>query len=524
LNPYLCSAQELSYEIIIKMFKRFLSSVILSMAPFASAVILSQPYYVSTSGSDSNTGTLSMPFLTIAKAVTMVSAGQTIYVRGGTYNLSSTISISKSGTANAYINLFAYQGERPILDFSGQTYSSSNRGVKITGSYWHIKGFDITNAGDNGMIISGGTYNVIEFCSFYRNKDSGLQLDNGAAYDTIKNCDSYFNADPATSYGNADGFSPKLTVGTGNYFYGCRAWRNTDDGWDGYLSTSDDVSTTLVNCWSFENGYLEDGTDPGSAANGNGFKMGGSSTLLLRHNFTLKQCLSFNNKAKGFDQNNNKGSMTLYNCSGYNNIVANYRITAALATGKTLIVKNCLDLNNDAEIGSFATQEKNSWLMFTISSSDFVSVTPDGVTGARKSDGSLPDITYMHLAPGDRMVDAGVNVGLPYAGTAPDLGCFETALTGVDDIYSANMAECYPNPAGNTVTLHLSLARGGHCEVSLFDVSGRFVRMIVDEEIDSGEQYRTIDLSDLKKGLFVYRIDLNGTKIASGKLIRQVNP
>jgi hypothetical protein len=49
-----------------------------------------------------------------------------------------------------------------------------------------------------------------------------------------------------------------------------------DDGWDGYLRGADDVSTTLENCWSFENGYLEDGTDAGANANGNGFKMWGS--------------------------------------------------------------------------------------------------------------------------------------------------------------------------------------------------------------------------------------------------------
>lgn len=41
----------------------------------------SQPYYVSTTGSDSNSGTLASPFRTIAKAVSVVKAGETIYVR-----------------------------------------------------------------------------------------------------------------------------------------------------------------------------------------------------------------------------------------------------------------------------------------------------------------------------------------------------------------------------------------------------------------------------------------------------------
>ncbi len=498
---------------------KYLISILISVLIFLSHGISSaQPYYVSPSGSDSNTGTISSPFLTIGKAVTKVSAGQTIYLRGGTYNLTSTITISKSGTASAYINLFAYQSERPVLNFSGQAFGS--RGVQLSGSYWHVKGIDITMAGDNGLYIGGGNYNVIEYCSFYRNKDSGLQLCSGSAYDTIRNCDSYFNADP-TDYGDADGFAVKMDVGTGNYFYGCRSWRNCDDGWDGYLRGTDDVSTTIVNCWAFENGYFEDGTDAGVNANGNGFKMGGSDDKTLKHNFTLKQCLAFNNKAKGFDQNNNQGSMTLYNCSGYNNIVANYRIKTTLTdASKKLIVKNCLDLDNDAEIGSFAIQEKNSWLLYTIGSSDFVSVDTSGVRARRKSDGSLPDITYMHLAPGDRMIDAGVNVGLPYAGSAPDLGCFETNLTGVDKIYSTSEIVYYPNPVISTMTIHMELLRGGHCEAALFDMSGRFMRMIIDEDIEPGEFSLTSDFSDMKDGLYICRININGVRIASGKIMK----
>ena len=164
------------------------------------------------------------------------------------------------------------------------TISSTNRAVTLSGSYWHIKGIDIKGAGDNGMNISGSN-NIIEFCAFYENHYTGLQLSGGASNNQIINCDSYFNSDPAQ--GNADGFAPKLNVGTNNYFYGCRAWQNSDDGWDGYLRPSNDVSTTLENCWCFSNGYLSDGSP--SSGNGNGFKMGGSDNKDLMHNFTFKK-------------------------------------------------------------------------------------------------------------------------------------------------------------------------------------------------------------------------------------------
>jgi len=126
----------------------------------------------------------------------VVQAGETIYVRGGTYSLTATITLDKSGTENTRISLLAYPGEKPVLDFSNQTLCTSNRGVVLTVSYWHIKGFGITGAGDNDVLISGGNNNIIELCNFCRNRDSGLQIDNGASGNTIINCDSYFNADP----------------------------------------------------------------------------------------------------------------------------------------------------------------------------------------------------------------------------------------------------------------------------------------------------------------------------------------
>jgi pectate lyase-like protein/List-Bact-rpt repeat protein/type IX secretion system substrate protein len=377
--------------------------------------------YVSPAGSDSAAGTFAQPFRTIPHAVSVAVAGDTIYVRGGTHVYSTTISISKSGTAPNRYYLFAYPGERPLLDFSSMPFSSSNRGIRLSGSYWYIKGLDIKGAGDNGMNLSGSN-NTIEFCSFFENQDTGLQLGGGASNNQIINCDAYYNKDP--SQGNADGFAPKLDVGTGNYFYGCRSWQNSDDGWDGYLRPSDDITTTYENCWCFKNGYLKDGTP--STGNGNGFKLGGSDLKNLRHNFILRNCVSFDNRVKGFDQNNNVGSITLYNCTAYNN-GTNYKIDAPLDSGKTLTVINCDVLGPYGSLGSFAIQQTNSWLPgFTVTSADFQSIDPSGATAPRKPDGSLPDVTFMHLAPGSGLIDAGTDIGLPFNGSAPDLGAFET--------------------------------------------------------------------------------------------------
>ena len=500
------------------LLQKYLSALVLMSA--VSSVASGQPWYVATTGSDSNAGTLSSPFKSIEKAVSVVKGGETIYLRGGTYNLTATITLSKSGAENTVISVIAYPGEVPVLNFSAQTQSSGNRGLVLTGSWWHIKGISITGAGDNGMIISGGNNNLIDQCSFYRNRDTGLQIDNGASDNQVRNCDSYFNADPPDN-DDADGFAPKLTAGSGNSFYGCRAWRNSDDGWDGYLRGTNDITTTLEYCWAFENGFLENGTDAGENANGNGFKMGGSDDKMLMHNFILKNCLAFGNKSKGFDQNNNRGSMTLYNCTGHNNGADNYRISQALAAGKALTLKNCAELGGKVSIGTFAVQEKNSWLTpFYVTAADFRSTNTTGVTGPRKSDGSLPHIEYMHLAAGSDLIDAGVDVGIPFAGTAPDLGCFETGLTGVIRFSTSGPATFYPNPVRATGYIRFDAEEAGYCGIRLHDVTGRLIKTTAEKQIDPGEITLTVDLSDMCDGIYFCRLLMNGRPVSTIRVLK----
>ncbi|MEY4386056.1 MAG: hypothetical protein RLY20_1339, partial [Verrucomicrobiota bacterium] len=75
-------------------------------------------FYVSTTGSDANPGTLAAPFATVSKAQSVMGVGDTIYLRGGTYNLSAQVKLTIDGTAASYCKLWAYPGERPVFDFA----------------------------------------------------------------------------------------------------------------------------------------------------------------------------------------------------------------------------------------------------------------------------------------------------------------------------------------------------------------------------------------------------------------------
>ncbi|MBN1309674.1 MAG: right-handed parallel beta-helix repeat-containing protein [Chitinispirillaceae bacterium] len=363
----------------------------------------------------------------VTSAISSAAAGDTILVKAGTYAFSQTINISVSGTEAKRCVLMAYPGDiRPLFNLAGST----GQGSKLNGSHWHIKGIRFQNAANNGMHIKGSG-NIVEYCDFFECGNTGCQIEGGASNNLILNCDSYYNTD--ASQGNADGFAPKMDVGTGNILRGCRSWQNSDDGYDGYLRGADKVITTYENCWCVRNGYLKSGS--ASSGNGNGFKMGGSDDKNLQHHAVLRNCLSVGNRVKGFDQNNNKGSMTLYNCSAYNN-GTNYKIDAStLASGNALIVTNCISAGSGAVSLSGGTITTCSWSSgFSVSTADFVSVDTAGITGPRQSDGSLPAVRFLHLASGSKLIDAGTIIsGMPYAGSKPDLGCFETGLpTGIN--------------------------------------------------------------------------------------------
>lgn len=380
-----------------------------------SGTIFSTSYYVSTEGNDSYAGTRDNPFKSIPVAIGKAVAGDTISITSGTYSFSTPVKIGKNGTSEKRIHLIGSKDSRPVLNFSSMSLAGGNQGIILNGDYWHIKGLIIKGAGDNGLLIQGGSNNTIEFCDFLDNRDSGCQLKGGASNNRIINCDSYNNRDP--DEGDADGFAPKMDVGSGNRFIGCRAWNNSDDGWDGYLRGTDDVSTTLENCWCFHNGFRKDGS--ASTGNGNGFKMGGSDDKKLKHNFTLIRCLAFSNRVKGYDQNNNRGAMSLYNCTGFSNGI-NYSIDGS---SSTLTVKNCISSGTGSNTLKGGTQSSNN---MNVASSQFVSVDPESASSPRKKNGSLPDITFMHLVNNSSLIDAGESItNVTFNGDKPDLGCFE---------------------------------------------------------------------------------------------------
>lgn len=282
--------------------------------------------YCSPNGGASAAGTQNDP-MDVLTAISKVEAGGMIYLLDGTYKFDKTIVIDNknNGSVGKYKTIMAYPGADVVWDFSAMAVDGSNRGLVLDGSYWHIKGFEITKAGDNGLLLSGNN-NRIELMEFTDNQDTGLQIsryrtdaatiDQWPSNNLVLNCTSKNNCDDKTME-NADGFAAKLTCGEGNVFDGCMAYNNSDDGWDLFAKTDTGPIgvVTLRNCVAFRNGYTEFGEGFGDC-DGNGFKLGGSGVGTAH---VVENCLAFENLNCGFTDNNNPKLGSLTNCTAYNN-------------------------------------------------------------------------------------------------------------------------------------------------------------------------------------------------------------
>jgi len=131
-------------------------------------------YYVAPNGKDSNPGTASRPWQTIQKAAGALAAGDTVYIRAGTYH--ERVVPQHSGSAGNEITFAAYPGESVTIDGSGITLPDDLAGLFHISdkAYIRVSGLRIINArpnGDNAGIL------VVD--------SSNIALENNATYNTI---------------------------------------------------------------------------------------------------------------------------------------------------------------------------------------------------------------------------------------------------------------------------------------------------------------------------------------------------
>jgi len=155
--------------------------------------------------------------------------------------------------------------------------------------------------------------------------------------------------------------------------------------------------------------------------------------------------------------------MVLYNNTSFRNAIG-YAFHYTYNGGDVILRNNISFANTTAPYylrTSNITQDHNSWNGgVSLTSADFVSLDDTGADGSRQSDGSLPNLNFLKLVSGSDLINAGINVGLPYSGSAPDLGCFEsgsTSITPVEPVYQSSLVS-NNTPSLVELTYNLTLA------------------------------------------------------------------
>lgn len=144
-------------------------------------------YYVAVSGgSDSNSGTEAAPWATVQKAASALTAGDTVYIKNGTYALNTHpttkyLAPANSGSATAgWITFAAYPGHAPVLDGGNAVLPVGGLITIRNKEYIRISGLTVRNVDDNaegiGIYVENSRHIVIEKNHVLHTDSSGIQV------------------------------------------------------------------------------------------------------------------------------------------------------------------------------------------------------------------------------------------------------------------------------------------------------------------------------------------------------------
>ncbi len=498
------------------------------------STINARTIFVATDGNDDNTGTMESPLASLKKAQEKVNPGDTVYVRGGTYyltedDISYVVSdlfacityLVKDGNLDHRINYWNYPGEQPVFDFSAiKPEGKRVVGIYVNADYLHIKGLEmtgiqvtITTHTESYCIYSrGGSHNIFENLLLHDNKGTGIRHYKGSD-NLFLNCDAYRNHDDVSEDGkggNTDGFGCHPAPGdVGNVFRGCRAWFNSDDGFDCIRA---DESITYENCQAFYNGYSPTFE---SLGDGNGFKTGGfaydAADILpdTIPSHKVINCLTVRNKANGFYSNHHLNGNIWHNNTAYRNGV-NFNMVNRESpesgninvNGYNHILINNLSysarVNETSYIDSTQnTLENNTFYNneISVSKDDFVSLDESLIVLPRNEDGSIQETDFMRLKPTSKLIDTGKDIGLPFIGLAPDPGAFEyDGITSSGIPILKQRLIIYPNPAKDYIN------------ISGLDISTAIIINIEGKTFRLQTNKNKIDISNLPKGVYYLNV------------------
>ena len=393
--------------------------VILSLCAlfFFIGVVMAQAttYYVAKTGNDSNNGTaVGTPFLTIQKCIDVVAAGDTCTVGNGTYAVPDTkasvglINTSANGTVGSPITL---KSTNPLgARITVPAKSTGSWGFYVSRHYWIIDGFDISGGGvnggaavtgigiyANGIIARNNTIREIGagVCSSSTSGYQGIFVENGVQGTIIEN--------------NLIHSVGRLRTGED----GCAAGQNSND--HGIYVASVPVGPLTIRrnvFYDVYRGWPIHIYSPGESITNN---------LNIYHNTFARKNPLVNPPAGHILLQ----TRTLTNVNIKNNISYDAHIGMVLCNSASILNATNVTISYNLSNTDIDVLPCRAGITFT---NNMIFTNPGIVNG--------PSNNFM-LAAGSAAIDAGTKVGLPFKGTAPDIGAYEFGVGGDIDAPSA---------------------------------------------------------------------------------------
>jgi hypothetical protein len=504
-----------------------------------------ETYYVDKnhgSASDSNPGTLQLPWKTIGHAAETITAGDTVYIRAGVYHESVTIANSGSSISGR-IFISAYPGETPVIDGTGVT--GTGTGMIIDKEYITITGLEIRNWNETGIWIENAGFTVVTDCVIH-DVVYGVGLACGAhdfEFDRVEvHHFSLYGFDASPSGGpdcfngiwndcishtgsdgeqNVDGFA--LGHGTQHDF----EFNNcvTYDVYDGFDISA--CKTTLNSCLAYDcwNGCYKLWQDRVELVNCIGYDAFGSVVELdwdgTGGTTVLRNCTFFKGQTYTIWVENPGDFLRMINCiiSGGENIgLAFEKMGVAHYEGDYNLFHN---ENADRAIAVGYTDEfsltqvaAGAWTAY--SGQDAHSV----VSTTALEIFQQPDMYDLHLQPASPAVDMGTSSGAPGvdfdgnprpSGSGIDIGAYEyQSATSVNGYLSDSrnhpsvvLYPSYPNPFNQSVVIEFYLPESVMVSMKIHDLMGREIEGLIHSGMEPGLHSITWNALNNPSGIYI---------------------
>jgi hypothetical protein len=180
----------------------------------AKPLLLGSTYYVATTGDDNHSGSAAAPWRTIQKAANTLVAGDTVYIRAGTY--AERVQPQNSGSGGAYITFSADSGAVVTIDGSGISIPNGLDGlISIAGkSYIKISNLRVINSQGAGIRVDSAS----------GTPSSNIVIQGNYTHNTVSSGIGVWNSNHITVDGNQvelannDGSQENLTIATTDTF------------------------------------------------------------------------------------------------------------------------------------------------------------------------------------------------------------------------------------------------------------------------------------------------------------------